>query len=338
MCQSKKYYNILVRQGASEFARFFVFNKIFSKYIKTQQVFDGKSNLIYHRCGDIMAYKIAYLHSNQKGICPVDEFTTLAKSKGVDFIVQKFDIRSISNEILSQLRTFDAVIISGSPEIHESLIESLAANLNLYAKCCFKSTNSGNLTAQNLVIVTDTFSSENGGFASTKEFGREAYDTLKFSELEIERTARIAYELAEKMSNRITLSDTHVNLKTANLWRKIVSDINEDYPSCMLDFENIFDTTRKLAEDPSQYSVILADHNNFHALSGVADLKNPLGDGTSTIAYLGETTVGIYGTERANVYAPLFDCIAISKMLEHSFDLPVLYKAWTDSIQNLLQM
>lgn len=284
-----------------------------------------------------MAYKIAYLSGNATSVRHIDEFVALAQKFGADFVVDTFDARKLSKEDLKAFSKYDATLVAGTQDIHESLVESVALSQNLYAKCCFKSSKIGNLTAQNLIIVTDAFDGGNGGFATTQEFGREAFDTLKFSELEIERTARIAYELAEKSSGKVTLADTHANLKTANLWRKIVSDINEDYPSCRLDFESTFDTARKLAENPDEYGVILTSHNNFHALSGVADVGNPLGDGTSVVAYLGETTVGLYATERPNVYSPLFDCLALSKMLELSFDLPALLDAWRENVQNMLQ-
>lgn len=298
-------------------------------------MFDGKSKLIYHKC--TMAYKIAYLYGNKSGSCPIDDFTAFAKEQGVDFVLHKLDARKIEDADLKAFSQYDAIIAAGTPVIHESVAEHIAASQNLYAKCSFKSTNISNLTAQNLVVVTDTFEIEGGGFATTKEFGREAFDTQRFSELEIERTARVAYELAEKSSRKVTLADAHESLKTANLWRKIVSDINEDYPTCALDFESTFDTARKLAENPDTYGVILTSHTNFHALSGVADLKSPLGDGTSVVAYLGETNVGLYTTERPNVYSPLFDCLALCKMLEHSFEMPALLAAWREKTQNLLQ-
>ena len=72
------------------------------------------------------------------------------------------------------------------------------------------------------------------GFRNGKT-GREAYDTECYSELEIERVARIAYELAEKRSRKVCLVDKANVLTSSRLWRKVVSDINEDYPSVRLE-------------------------------------------------------------------------------------------------------
>ena len=157
---------------------------------------------------------------------------------------------------------------------------------------------------------------------------------LRYSELEIERTARIAFELAEKRAHLLTLADAMSTKKTTALWRKIVSDINEDYPSVHFEFANIFDVTKALWGE-HKFDVILTPSAQFEALSGAADVMNHLGDGTSAVAYLGETTVGLYATERPMVYAPLFDMLATSKMLELSFDLPELLNAWQNEINKV---
>ncbi len=256
-----------------------------------------------------MAYKIAFVSKNNK-YSPASDFETFAKSQGANFVVEKIDVDELKTK--RYLTAFDAVIISSFAGLHEQVVNHLASSLSLYAKCVFKTQNSGVLTQSNLVIVTDSHREIKGEFDSDKEFGRGAVETHRYSELEIERTARIAYEIAEQNHGYVTLSDAPRDTHIVSLWRKIVSDINEDYPSVRLEFESTFDTSRRLAMDASQnrndftsFNVILTESNNFHALSGVADAKNPLGDGTSPVAYLGETTVGLYSTERAAVGAYL---------------------------------
>ena len=78
------------------------------------------------------------------------------------------------------------------------------------------------------------------------KFGREAFDTECYSEIEIERVARIAYELAEKRGHRLCLVDKANVLTSSALWRKVVTDINEDYPTVAVDcmyVDNAFGAT-----------------------------------------------------------------------------------------------
>lgn len=281
----------------------------------------------------VMNGKIAYLKSSKLSASPINEFCNLAKSFGVDFAVENFDADALTSEDLSKLSLFDAIVVSSSANLNSSFLNAVATRLNLYAKCVFKNTDFSNLSGSNLAIVSDVVAFENGGFGTSQEFGRQAFDTLRYSELEIERTARIAFELAEKRAHALTLADAMQTRNTTALWRKIVSDINEDYSSVHLELESIFDVTKALAAR-KEFDVILTSYSQFDALSGVADAFSPLGDGTSTVAYLGETTVGLYATERPAVYAPLFDMLALSKMLEHSFDLPELLKAWQSKIKD----
>ncbi|MBR4800800.1 MAG: hypothetical protein IK048_03945 [Clostridia bacterium] len=283
-----------------------------------------------------MAYKIAYIKSNKfLSVNPATEFANFAKSNGVDFCVETINASEISS--VSHLNSFDAVVVGSFSDVAEKAATDIAKKLNLYAKCAFKPIKNSRSAQKDVVLVTDVAEETHDEFAFNKDFGRETFDTLRYSELEIERTARIAYELAETRNGKLTLADTSAPLKTANLWRKIVSDINEDYLSVHLDFERMYTTASKLSTSPCEYDVILAMSTQFDALSGVLDTFSPLGDGTATVAYLGETTVGVYGTERPATFNRYFDFLAIEKMLEHSFDLPALNAIWKDQIGNLTE-
>ena len=62
----------------------------------------------------------------------------------------------------------------------------------------------------------------------TGAFGREAYDTECYGELEIERVARIAFEIAEKRRKKLCLVDKANVLTSSKLWRKVMGECTED--------------------------------------------------------------------------------------------------------------
>ena len=282
-----------------------------------------------------MANRIAYLTSKVFDHSPVDEFCDFAKANGVDFCVDNFDFTLLTKADFDKLSSYDAIIVSSSVNMETTKVFALASKLGLYARCSFKPADSGNLTHSNLIVVSDIPSGENGEFSVGKQFGREASITLRYSEIEIERTARVAYELAETRNKKLILSDTTAPRHLTMLWRKIVSDINEDYPNVHLEFESVFETTRKLVSSNLDFDVLLTTETYFDAFSSIADKYNTLGNGTATIAYLGETNVGLYTTEMPAMFSPLFDLLAISKMLDYSFDLPALSDAWKNRIKSL---
>ena len=165
------------------------------------------------------------------------------------------------------------------------------------------------------------------GFRNGKT-GREAYDTECYSELEIERVARIAYELAEKRSRKVCLVDKANVLTSSRLWRKIVSDINEDYPSVRLEMMYVDNAAMQLALAPSQFDVILTSNLFGDILSDLtAAIVGSIGVMPS--ASLGATSAGMYeaihgsaptlaGLDKAD---PVGTILSAAMMLRLSFDL-----------------
>ncbi len=160
------------------------------------------------------------------------------------------------------------------------------------------------------------------------QFGREAYDTENYSEIEIERVARVAYDMAMQRNNKLTLVDKANVLTSSVLWRKVVSDINEDYPSVSLSFMYVDNAAMQLVRTPSCFDVILTSNMFGDILSDLA--ASIVGSiGVMPSASFGDTAVGMYeaihgsapdiaGQNKAN---PIGTILSAAMMLRHSFDL-----------------
>lgn len=166
------------------------------------------------------------------------------------------------------------------------------------------------------------------GYRNNDTFGREAYDTESYSELEIERVARVAYELAQKRNHHVTLVDKANVLTSSKLWRKIVSDINEDYQDVYVDMLYVDNAAMQMVLNPSQFDVILTSNMFGDILSDLsAALVGSIGIMPS--ASLGDTTLGLYeaihgsaptiaGKDIAN---PIGTILSAAMMLRLSLDL-----------------
>ena len=177
----------------------------------------------------------------------------------------------------------------------------------------------------------------------TGVMGREAFDTESYAELEIERVARIAYELAEKRRRKVCLVDKANVLTSSKLWRKVTSDLNEDYPSVQLDMMYVDNAAMQLALAPSQFDVILTSNMFGDILSDLtAAIVGSIGVMPS--ASLGATTVGMYeaihgsapslaGLDRAN---PVGTILSAAMMLRLSFDLDEEAKAVENAVTAVL--
>ena len=158
--------------------------------------------------------------------------------------------------------------------------------------------------------------------------GREAFDTECYSEIEIERVARVAFEIAEKRSRRLCLVDKANVLTSSRLWRNVVADIAEDYPTVALSMMYVDNAAMQLALNPSQFDVVLTSNLFGDILSDLtAAIVGSIGVMPS--ASLGATPVGMYeaihgsaptiaGQNKAN---PVGTILSAAMMLRHSFDL-----------------
>ena len=278
-----------------------------------------------------MSFKIAYLKSRNTESPVLGDFVEFAKERGAQFDFVTLDLNDIFPADVQALKQYDAILIQGAAYNREK-VEDIARNLGLVTNCAFVE-DFGNLTAQNRLFVTCISPKSLGEFRSTLKLGREATESIRHSELEIERAARHAYEFAEKRKKTLDLVTIHTLGVAFEVWYRVASEINEDYPSVEFDFGNCISYAVNSISGQKDYDVVLFVYGLFSQHVDLAEKEIGLEQGTSPIAYLGDTTVGMYGAHNPAAYSPRFDAISLAKMLENSFDLPDLAKDWQEHVK-----
>lgn len=159
-------------------------------------------------------------------------------------------------------------------------------------------------------------------------YGQEAYDTERYSISEIERIAKLAFEIAKTRNKKIVSVDKANVLETSRLWRATVSLIGSSYPDVKLEHMLAEDCAAQLAKDPSQFDVILTSNLFGEILSNqAAALTGAIGMLPSSSLGLGK--VGLYSpihgpqTELAGKDAanPVGILLSAAMMLGQSLDL-----------------
>lgn len=157
--------------------------------------------------------------------------------------------------------------------------------------------------------------------------GQEAWDTEKYSTIEIDRVARVAFEIAKKRNNRLMSIDKANVLESSRLWREVVLNVAKDYPEVRLDHMYVDNAAMQLIRNPRQFDVIVTNNIFGDILSDEASmLTGSLGMLPS--ASLGEGKLGLYepihgsapdiaGQDKAN---PIATIMSIAMMLRYSFD------------------
>src|SRR6202140_3028534 len=118
---------------------------------------------------------------------------------------------------------------------------------------------------------------------------KRAVDTQVYDTYEIERIARVAFDLAKRRRNKLTSTEERNVMKTGILWREVVEQVHKrEFPTVTLEHQLADACGMQLVRNPKQFDVIVADNLFGDVLSDVAAmLTGSLGMLPS--ASLGET-------------------------------------------------
>ena len=142
------------------------------------------------------------------------------------------------------------------------------------------------------IIVRELIGGVYFGEHRTEEANGEqkATDIMAYSEHEIKRVARVAFETARKRRKRVTSIDKANVLDTSRLWRKTVTEVAKDYPDVELRHMYVDNAAMQLVRDPSQFDVIVTENLFGDILSDEASQitgsigmipSSSMGDGTN---------------------------------------------------------
>jgi 3-isopropylmalate dehydrogenase len=158
--------------------------------------------------------------------------------------------------------------------------------------------------------------------------GDSAYDTMVYSDFEVERVARRAFDIARLRKRHVTSVDKANILDTSRLWRKAVERISKDYPDITVDHLYVDNAAMQLVLRPMQFDVIVTENMFGDILSDIAAVITG-SIGMLPSASLGADGFGLYepvhgsapdiaGQDRAN---PIATILSAAMMLRHSFHL-----------------
>ena len=126
--------------------------------------------------------------------------------------------------------------------------------------------------------------------------GRSAVDTLVYTEAEIRRVVRLAFQLAQGRRGRLTSVDKANVLATSRLWRKVVDELRHEFPTVMVEHRLVDSAAMLLIQHPAAFDVVVTENLFGDILSDEASvLAGSLGMLPS--ASIGErrTAHGLFG-------------------------------------------
>jgi len=155
---------------------------------------------------------------------------------------------------------------------------------------------------------------------------RRGFNTLVYTEEEIKRIARAAFDVARKRSKRVLSVDKANVLEATGLWREVVTEIHKEYNDIALEHMYVDNCAMQLVRAPKQFDVIVTTNMFGDILSDEASML------TGSIGMLPSASVGgntamyepihgsapdIAGKGLAN---PLAAILSVGMMFKYSFD------------------
>ncbi len=101
---------------------------------------------------------------------------------------------------------------------------------------------------------------------------REGFDTMRYSEPEVERIAHVAFQAAQKRHKRLCSVDKSNVLETSQLWREVMTRIAKEYPDVELSHMYVDNAAMQLVKAPKAFDVVVTGNLFGDILSDEASM------------------------------------------------------------------
>lgn len=273
----------------------------------------------------------------------------------------------LPNDTLAAARAADAILLGavGGPQWDdlemaqrpEKGLLGLRSNLNLFAnlrpailypQLAGASTLKPEVVSGlDILIVRELtggiYFGEPRGIRTRDDGVREGFNTYVYSEPEIERIARVAFDAAMKRNRRLCSVDKANVLEVTVLWREVVKRVARDYPEVELSHMYVDNAAMQLVRAPKQFDVLVTGNMFGDILSDCAAMLTG-SIGMLPSASLNESGQGMYEPIHGSapdiagqgVANPLATIISVAMMLRYSLQAPAAADAIERAVADVL--
>jgi 3-isopropylmalate dehydrogenase len=154
---------------------------------------------------------------------------------------------------------------------------------------------------------------------------REGFDTMRYSEPEVERIAHVAFQAAQKRNKRVCSVDKSNVLETSQLWREVMTRIAKEYPDVELSHMYVDNAAMQLVKAPKAFDVVVTGNLFGDILSDEASMLTG-SIGMLPSASLDKSNKGLYEPSHGSapdiagkgIANPLATILSAAMMLRYS--------------------
>ena len=167
------------------------------------------------------------------------------------------------------------------------------------------------------------------GIFTTETGEKRGVNTMAYTESEIERIGRVAFEAARKRQGKLCSVDKANVLEVSQLWRSRITQMNQEFPDVELSHMYVDNAAMQLLRNPKQFDTIVTGNLFGDILSDAAAMLTG-SIGMLPSASLGESNPGVFepvhgsapdiaGQDQAN---PLAQVLSAAMMLRYGLNQP----------------
>jgi 3-isopropylmalate dehydrogenase len=166
------------------------------------------------------------------------------------------------------------------------------------------------------------------------EKGRQAVDSMRYSDKEIVRIVRVGFEIARRRQKKLISVDKANVLESSRLWRQVAIEVAKDYPDVSLEHMLVDACSMRIIQNPKYLDTLVTENTFGDILTDEASmLAGSMGMLPSAslagVPRSGARIFGLYepihgsaprraGLDMAN---PIATILSVAMMLRYSFDL-----------------
>ncbi|MEQ9618274.1 MAG: 3-isopropylmalate dehydrogenase [Deltaproteobacteria bacterium] len=298
-----------------------------------------------------------------------EKYNTDFETKTALFGGSSIDERGVpvTKEVLEKAKTSDAVLMGavGGPKWenleHEKKPESgllalrkeLDAFANLRPAVVYSALADASTLKREVVEGTDImvvreltggiYFGTPRGIENISETEQKGFNTLVYTTGEIERIARVAFDIARKRKKKVTSIDKANVLEVMQLWRTVVSRIQKtEYPDVELEHLYVDNAAMQLIRRPGSFDVMLAGNMFGDIISDeAAQLTGSLGMLPSASIGKGAIYEPVHGSAPdiagRDIANPIASVLTTAMMLKYSFDMDRASSDIESAVQRVLE-
>ena len=192
-------------------------------------------------------------------------------------------------------------------------------------------------------LTGDIYFGQPRGIATLDNGEREGVNTMRYTESEIRRIGRIAFDIAMKRNKKVCSVDKANVLETTELWRQVMIELAKDYPEVELSHMYVDNAAMQLVRAPKQFDVMVTGNIFGDILSDEASMLTG-SIGMLPSASLDERNKGMYEPSHGSapdiagkdVANPLATILSVAMMFKYTFNDEAAYNRIDNAVKQVI--